>query len=569
MAAAIALMLYTQMPRVAFESERDKEQLLIDRGEQYKRAILLYYNDYKRFPGKIEDLESTNNHRYLRRRYVDPYTGKDEWRLVHTNGMFLTDSLVQKPPANPANSPTGSSQAQTATAGLPAGFGSTPGGTLAGAQPSPSATASPTTTNPPNTPPQVNAAVLARPSDRPLTPAGGFQGAFQTAANTLNNAPSNTGYVDPASYPPITLFPNGYNAPPTGAQPGAAGVAAQPGIVQPGGFQPGGFQPGIPPGISQPGIIQQPGIAPNGQFQPGPPGQFVPPGAAPANPNAAFQNPTGINPGQPFPVTQPLPINTQPFPTNSLPTPISQGFLPGVPQPSIPGAPTGYNPVTAPPQPVNTPVDPNNGFNNGNPPNPVQNPGFNPGQPGFGQPGQNQPGFPGVPSFPAQQASAGAAPPANQALNLINQLLTTPRQPPPGIGPATATTANNNQTIGGGIAGVASTFTGPTIKTYLDHSQYQEWEFIFQVQQQGLPGQAGAAANPLGAPGANGNSPTGPGTIGPGTGGIGQPGIGSTGIGQPGIGQPGGFGQPGIGPGANGQPNIGPTNGVPGLPPLQ
>jgi hypothetical protein len=228
-------------------------------------------------------------------------------------------------------------------------------------------------------------------------------------------------------------------------------------------------------------------------------------------------------------------------------------------------------------------VDPNNGFNNGNPPTPV-NPGFNPGQPGFSQPGQNQPVqpvqnqpvFPGATSYPAQQASAGAAAPSNQALNLINQLLTTPRQPPPGIGPATATAANNNQTIGGGIAGVASTFTGPTIKTYLDHSQYQEWEFIFQVQQQGLPGQPGAA-NPLGAPGANGANPTG--TIGPGTGGIGQPGIGSTGIGQPGIGpggfsqpgigQPGGFGQPGIGPGANGQPNIGPTNGAPGLPPLQ
>ena len=42
MAAAIALMLYQQMPRVAFESERDKEELLIDRGEQYKRAIQLY-----------------------------------------------------------------------------------------------------------------------------------------------------------------------------------------------------------------------------------------------------------------------------------------------------------------------------------------------------------------------------------------------------------------------------------------------------------------------------------------------------------------------------------------------
>ena len=31
MAAIVALMLYQQLPRVAFESEREKEQLLIDR----------------------------------------------------------------------------------------------------------------------------------------------------------------------------------------------------------------------------------------------------------------------------------------------------------------------------------------------------------------------------------------------------------------------------------------------------------------------------------------------------------------------------------------------------------
>ena len=101
MAAAIALMLYRQMPRVAFESERDKEQLLIDRGAQYQRAIQVYFVTFKRYPSRIEDLENTNDHRFLRRRYIDPYTGKNEWRLIHTNGMTLTDSKVQPPP-NPA-----------------------------------------------------------------------------------------------------------------------------------------------------------------------------------------------------------------------------------------------------------------------------------------------------------------------------------------------------------------------------------------------------------------------------------------------------------------------------------
>src|SRR3954464_13631365 len=102
-AAAIAFALYQQLPRVAFESARDKEQILIDRGNQYKRAIQVFYLVNKRFPARIEDLENTNEKRYLRRRYKDPMTGKDQWRLVHTNGTFLTDSLVHKPPAQNAN----------------------------------------------------------------------------------------------------------------------------------------------------------------------------------------------------------------------------------------------------------------------------------------------------------------------------------------------------------------------------------------------------------------------------------------------------------------------------------
>jgi hypothetical protein len=96
MAAAIAISLYYAMPRVAFESQRDKEQTLIDRGEQYKRAIQLYVRQNRRWPAKVEDLESTNGKRYLRRRYVDPMTGKDEWRPVHVgpNGVLM-DSLVK------------------------------------------------------------------------------------------------------------------------------------------------------------------------------------------------------------------------------------------------------------------------------------------------------------------------------------------------------------------------------------------------------------------------------------------------------------------------------------------
>ncbi len=100
MAAMVAIALYRELPRVAFEAQRSKEELLIERGEQYKRAIQIFVRQNNgRYPQKIEDLENFNNRRYLRKRYKDPMTGSDEWRLIHIGpGGVFTDSLTQKPP---------------------------------------------------------------------------------------------------------------------------------------------------------------------------------------------------------------------------------------------------------------------------------------------------------------------------------------------------------------------------------------------------------------------------------------------------------------------------------------
>src|SRR3954451_6357613 len=54
LASAVAFMLYRQLPRVAFESERDKEQTLIDHGEQYRRSIQIFYVTNKRFPTTMD-----------------------------------------------------------------------------------------------------------------------------------------------------------------------------------------------------------------------------------------------------------------------------------------------------------------------------------------------------------------------------------------------------------------------------------------------------------------------------------------------------------------------------------
>ena len=78
MMSAAAVLVYMQVPRFVMQSQRAKEQLLIDRGEQYQRAIQLYYRKLKTWPQSLDDLEKGNNMRFLRRKYKDPFTGKAE-----------------------------------------------------------------------------------------------------------------------------------------------------------------------------------------------------------------------------------------------------------------------------------------------------------------------------------------------------------------------------------------------------------------------------------------------------------------------------------------------------------
>ena len=87
----------------------------------------------------------------------------------------------------------------------------------------------------------------------------------------------------------------------------------------------------------------------------------------------------------------------------------------------------------------------------------------------------------------------------NAATAAINQMLTNPNA---------AAGANGLGTAGGmttgGIAGVASNYKGTSIKIYKTRQKYQEWEFIFSLnnQQNG----AGQNRNPL-QPGQNGLTP--------------------------------------------------------------
>jgi type II secretory pathway pseudopilin PulG len=70
-------------PRIAMDLKRDRELESANRARQYTRAIRIYYQKFKHYPGSVEQLEKTNNQRFLRAKYLDPLTGKDDWRLIH------------------------------------------------------------------------------------------------------------------------------------------------------------------------------------------------------------------------------------------------------------------------------------------------------------------------------------------------------------------------------------------------------------------------------------------------------------------------------------------------------
>ena len=79
----VLITLSVAAPRVAKDIERDREVELMHRGKQFQRAIQLYYRKFNAYPPTMEALEKTNNIRFLRKRYKDPVTGKDEWHLIH------------------------------------------------------------------------------------------------------------------------------------------------------------------------------------------------------------------------------------------------------------------------------------------------------------------------------------------------------------------------------------------------------------------------------------------------------------------------------------------------------
>ena len=87
--ALIAIAAVVTAPMIAFQVKRDREEELIHRGVQYSRAMKHFVKKFGRYPTRIEELENTNQVRFLRKRYKDPITGKD-FKILHMGDVQMS-----------------------------------------------------------------------------------------------------------------------------------------------------------------------------------------------------------------------------------------------------------------------------------------------------------------------------------------------------------------------------------------------------------------------------------------------------------------------------------------------
>jgi len=255
LAAAIAISLFMELPRFMFERQREKEQLLIERGEQYSLAIRRYYMKFQKWPATMDDLENTNNIRFLRRQYKDPMTGKADWRIIHEAAGVLTDSLVhpaqQQTTTNGANGTPANGTFGTLTSSNPVGSAMTATGATGSEEPPPKAPG-----------------LLFRPSDRgPLGTAHGGVSPDDHGLAGFDNNDQNAALPPyaPENTPPSDAVNQNSSSPQNpnpGQNPNSAPMlnpAQNPTAGQYPGQNPNPGQGGVPPGFGAGGPSPVPG----------------------------------------------------------------------------------------------------------------------------------------------------------------------------------------------------------------------------------------------------------------------------------------------------------------------
>jgi type II secretory pathway pseudopilin PulG len=134
--AIILMVMGVAASKVAFSLRREREEESARRANQYVRAIRLYYRKFKSYPTSIQQLDNTNKIRFLRQDYIDPLTGKNDWRIIAVGQNKTTvKGFFGEPLGGIASQGLGAlAGSQSTGGGFPGGPGGATGqgGTVAG-----------------------------------------------------------------------------------------------------------------------------------------------------------------------------------------------------------------------------------------------------------------------------------------------------------------------------------------------------------------------------------------------------------------------------------------------------
>src|SRR5450631_1218633 len=83
MMAIMVIVAMAVAPSFVQQMKRDREEEMIHRGTEYARAVKKFYKKFGRYPANLEQLDNTNQIRFLRRRFKDPLTKEGDWKLLH------------------------------------------------------------------------------------------------------------------------------------------------------------------------------------------------------------------------------------------------------------------------------------------------------------------------------------------------------------------------------------------------------------------------------------------------------------------------------------------------------
>lgn len=139
--ALVLIALAVAAPVVARDLQRDKEVESAHRANEYVRAIRLYYRKNKTYPPSMDALENTNNIRYLRKQYIDPLTGKSDWRIIHVGENKTTVKGFFGQPLGGLNTTgAGANLGSASSLGAGSGGATSAGGSAFGSTTTPSTT---------------------------------------------------------------------------------------------------------------------------------------------------------------------------------------------------------------------------------------------------------------------------------------------------------------------------------------------------------------------------------------------------------------------------------------------